>query len=114
MSKKRIASFKEFYSYYLTEHANKKNQWMHFIGTGLVILILISALLFNSYSILWLTPLVGYGFAWFGHFFIEKNKPATFTYPFWSLASDFVMFYHILSGQIDKKVEEAKKSYEKA
>jgi hypothetical protein len=53
-------------------------------------------------------PVCGYGFAWFGHFFFEKNKPATFTYPLYSLGSDFVMFWHIITGQIGKKMEEAK------
>lgn len=52
-------------------------------------------------------PLCGYGFAWVGHFFFEKNKPATFQYPFYSLASDFVMFWHILSGQLPKKMKDA-------
>ena len=51
-----------------------------------------------------LIPLTGYGFAWVGHFFIEKNRPATFTYPFYSLAGDFVMFWDILTGQINKKI----------
>jgi hypothetical protein len=54
-------------------------------------------------------PLAGYGFAWVGHFMIEKNKPATFKYPFFSLASDFIMFWHILTFQITKKLEDAKK-----
>jgi hypothetical protein len=56
-----------------------------------------------------LIPVVGYSFAWVGHFFFEKNKPATFVYPFYSLGSDFVMFWHILTGQINKKIEEAEK-----
>jgi hypothetical protein len=56
-----------------------------------------------------LIPVVGYSFAWVGHFFFEKNKPATFIYPFFSLGSDFVMFWHILTGQINKKIEEAEK-----
>ena len=52
-------------------------------------------------------PLFGYGFAWVGQFFFEKNRPATFKYPLYSLGSDFVMFFHILTMQIDKKVDEA-------
>lgn len=54
-------------------------------------------------------PLAGYGFAWVGHFMIEKNKPATFKYPFFSLASDFIMFWHILTFQINNKLEAANK-----
>ena len=52
-------------------------------------------------------PFFGYGFAWFGHFVFEKNRPATFIYPLYSLGSDFVMFFHIVTGQISEKVDEA-------
>ena len=58
-------------------------------------------------TLLFFMPLAGYGFAWFGHFMIEKNKPATFKYPFYSLASDFIMFWHILTFQINDKLKEA-------
>ena len=57
-----------------------------------------------------LIPLVAYGFAWIGHFFFEKNKPATFQYPLYSLGSDFVMFWHMLTFQIGTKLEEAHKT----
>ena len=53
-------------------------------------------------------PVLGYGFAWFGHAFFERNKPATFTYPLWSLASDFIMFWHIITGQINHKLNDAR------
>ncbi|MEA5458548.1 DUF962 domain-containing protein [Arcicella sp. LKC2W] len=93
-------SLKEFYPYYLTEHQNSISKLLHFIGTGLIILILILGLLTADYQYLWFIPLVGYGFAWVGHFFFEKNKPATFKHPFYSLASDFMMFFDILSGKV--------------
>ena len=111
-TEKKYKSFWSFYPYYLTEHGDAKNRRLHFIGTGLLLAILIVAIVLQKWWMLALIPVVGYGFAWVGHFFIEKNKPATFTYPLYSLGSDFVMFWHILTGQINKKLEEAKKNIE--
>jgi hypothetical protein len=109
-AEKKYKSFWSFYPYYLTEHGNAKNRTLHFIGTAGLIAILITAIVIKKWWMLWLIPVCGYGFAWVGHFFIEKNKPATFTYPLYSLGSDFVMFWHMLTGQITKKLEEAKKT----
>ncbi|MFN3800243.1 MULTISPECIES: DUF962 domain-containing protein [Belliella] len=94
---KRINSLKEFYPYYLQEHQNPTSRLLHFIGTGLVLIILILSIFLSRFWYLTTIPLVGYGFAWVGHFFFEKNKPATFKYPFYSLASDFILFYEILT-----------------
>ena len=110
MAEKKYKSFWEFYPYYLTEHQDLTCQRLHFIGTGIVIGLAIGALLTQKWLLLAFTPVAGYGFAWAGHFFFEKNKPATFTYPLWSLGSDFVMFWHILTGQINAKVAEARKT----
>ena len=107
MAEKKYTTFWDFYPYYLTEHSLPVNRTLHFIGTGIVIALLITAIVTMRPLLLLLIPVAGYGFAWVGHFFLEKNRPATFTYPFYSLASDFVMFYHILTGQIGKKLEEA-------
>ena len=109
-TEKVYQSFKEFYPFYLTEHANTTNRWLHFAGTSLVIGTFIAALVTQHFSWLWFLPLFGYGFAWFGHFFVEKNKPATFKYPLWSLGSDFVMYKDIVTGQLAKKLEEAKRT----
>ena len=111
-TEKKYTSFWSFYPYYLTEHGDAANRILHFIGTALLIAILIVSIALQKWWMLALIPVVGYGFAWVGHFFIEKNKPATFTYPLYSLGSDFVMFWHILTGQITKKLEEAKKIIE--
>lgn len=92
-------SLKEFYPYYLSEHQHPTSRKLHFIGTALLFLILAMAIYLSKYWILWLIPVVGYGFAWVGHFFFEKNKPATFKHPFYSLASDFVLFYHLMIGK---------------
>lgn len=96
---KKYSSLKEFYPYYLTEHQNPTSRVLHFIGTGLVLVVLVTALAMSQYIWLAAIPVLGYGFAWVGHFFFEKNKPATFTYPFYSLASDFILFFDLLRGK---------------
>lgn len=98
-SGKKINSFKEFYPFYLSEHLNPISRRLHFIGTALLFLILGGALITGRYFWLIFIPLVGYGFAWIGHFFFEKNKPATFKYPFYSLFSDFRLFFDLLIGK---------------
>ena len=108
-AEKKYKTFRSFYPYYLTEHGDVKNRTLHFIGTAGLLAILVIAIVMQKWWMLALVPVCGYGFAWVGHFFIEKNKPATFTYPLYSLGSDFVMFWHILTGQIGEKLEEAKK-----
>ena len=95
---KDYPDFKSFYPYYLSEHQNFICRVLHFIGTFGVILIIISAILIN-YKLFFFAPLCGYSFAWAGHFFFEKNKPATFKYPLFSLIGDFVMFFHIVIGK---------------
>lgn len=93
-------SFKAFYPYYLKEHRNVTCRRLHFIGSLLVLMVIISALLSQKFALLWLLPAIGYGFAWVGHFFFEKNRPATFKHPFYSLWGDWVMFKDILTGKI--------------
>jgi len=96
---KQFTSLKEFYPFYLSEHSNATSRKLHFIGTGLVFLFLLTGLSLHNYNFLIAIPFVGYGFAWVGHYFFEKNKPATFQYPFFSLASDFLMFFDLLTGK---------------
>lgn len=98
MGEKKITSLKAFYPFYLTEHTNTTSRILHFIGTALVFIMLIAGVLLN-WRFFVAIPFVGYGFAWVGHFFFEKNKPATFKYPLYSLASDFILFYHLLTGK---------------
>jgi hypothetical protein len=98
--KKDYKSFSEFYSFYLTEHDNQTNRRLHFVGTLLVILTIICTIATHRLIFLILAPVFGYGFAWIGHFKVEKNKPATFDNPFYSLAGDFIMFKDILLGKI--------------
>ncbi|MEH6462121.1 DUF962 domain-containing protein [Chitinimonas sp. JJ19] len=94
------ASFKDFYPYYLGEHQNRTCRRLHFVGSTLVLLLLLAALLRGQAALLWLLPVIGYGFAWAGHFFFEKNRPATFKHPLYSLMGDWVMFWQMLRGQI--------------
>ena len=96
----QFASFQEFYPYYLSEHANPVCRRLHFVGTSLVIGCLVMAV--RSASPIWLlyALLCGYGFAWIGHFFFEKNRPATFRHPLYSFAGDWVMYKDMLVGKI--------------
>jgi hypothetical protein len=95
-----FTSFREFYPYYLGEHADRTCRRLHFIGSTLVLGCLVLAIAqANPWWLLGM-PLAGYGFAWVGHFFFEKNRPATFTYPFYSLAGDWVMYKDMLTGRI--------------
>ena len=98
--KTEFKCFKQFYPYYLQEHANRVCRRLHIIGTALVIGLLLVALLARQPLVLLLVPLAGYGFAWIGHFFFEHNKPATFKYPLYSLMGDFVMFRDALMRRI--------------
>ena len=95
MTSEKYSTFWEFYPFYLSQHQNLVCRLLHFIGTSIIILLLIFYV--DSAKDLLFIPLVGYGFAWMGHFFFEKNKPATFEYPLYSLMGDFVMFWQILT-----------------
>lgn len=98
--KKEYTSFAQFYPFYLTQHADRANRRLHFCGTTLVLAITLTTLITGYWTLFWAVPLAGYGFAWVGHFFIEKNRPATFTYPVYSLMGDFLMFWEMLNGKI--------------
>ena len=99
-------NFAEFFPYYLREHAHPTCRALHYIGTTLVFGIVAYAIYTAEPVYLWLMPLVGYFFAWVGHFFIEKNKPATFTYPLWSLIGDFKMYFLFISGRLGPQLDE--------
>ena len=96
----KYRSFAEFYPFYLSQHANTVCRRLHFVGSLLVIAILTFSLVTVNFLWLLALPVVGYGFAWLGHFGFEKNKPATFTYPLYSLQGDWVMFFQMLTGKI--------------
>ena len=97
---KKYRTFREFYPFYLSQHANPVCRSLHFIGSCVALAVL--AVAASSGNPWWLAgvPLAGYSFAWVGHFFFEHNRPATFTYPFFSLTGDWLMFYQMLIGRI--------------
>jgi hypothetical protein len=95
----RYRTFREFYPFYLTEHVNPTSRRLHVVGTTLVVMCLIAALATLNWSFLIAAPVIGYGFAWVGHFFFEKNKPATFKYPGFSLMGDFRLWFETVTGQ---------------
>ena len=100
MDNNKYTSFKQFYPFYLSEHSKRGTKIMHVIGSFLVIVILCYSIATKDFQKLYYIPLAGYGFAWIGHFFIEKNRPATFKYPLYSFAGDWIMLKDILIGKI--------------
>jgi hypothetical protein len=106
-TKDRIDTYAEFWPYYLKEHEKPGTRVLHYIGTALVIATAIYAVFAGWWWLLLLLPILGYGFAWAGHALVERNKPATFTYPLWSLISDFRMFFVWISGQLPKELRKA-------
>ncbi len=99
MKAERHASFEAFYPYYLREHSNRTCRRIHVIGTSLVAGAFIAFLMTLNAWWLLAMPVVGYGFAWVGHFVFEKNRPATFQYPLWSLMGDWRMWFETLVGR---------------
>lgn len=94
------ASFREFYPFYLAEHSNRICRRLHFIGSALVLATLVLAFLTLDARWMLLAPVFGYGFAWAGHLIFERNRPATFRAPLYSLAADWVMFFDVLRGRV--------------
>ncbi|HBC55707.1 MAG TPA: DUF962 domain-containing protein [Gammaproteobacteria bacterium] len=97
---KQFENFSEFYPYYLAEHSNRNCRRLHFIGSALALILLITILCTGNWQWTLFLPVLGYGFAWYGHFRFEKNKPATFSHPIYSLMGDCVMFKDMLIGKI--------------
>ena len=96
-------NYREFYHFYLAEHSNSTCRNLHYIGSSLVLAVLFYGLFSGQYIILWSLPVIGYGFAWVGHFAFEHNKPATFKWPFWSFISDWLMLFQFLTGTLSDK-----------
>ena len=113
MSEERISSFKEFYPFYLSEHSDPVCRNLHYIGSTLVLSALAYIIATSQYSYLWTLLILGYGFAWVGHFFYEHNRPATFKYPLYSFASDWVMLAQFATGTLPKEHFKSKEEMEK-
>lgn len=92
-------TFSDFYPFYLREHSHPVNRALHVLGSSLSLLVLLFGAFTGRYYLILVAFIMGYAFAWVGHFFIEKNKPATFKYPFYSFAADWVMWFEVLTGK---------------
>ncbi|MDE0702222.1 MAG: DUF962 domain-containing protein [Rhodospirillaceae bacterium] len=99
-SGEKIATYREFWPFYLGEHRKPLTRRLHYFGTSLGIAAVIVALVTQTWWLLAAAVFCGYFFAWIGHFFVEKNRPATFTYPVWSLFSDFRMLWRWATGRL--------------
>jgi hypothetical protein len=104
---RRYASFAAFWPHYLTEHARPMTRALHYAGTSLLFVLLAVGLATGDWRWFAAMPLAGYGFAWVAHFTVEKNRPATFTYPLWSLAADFKMWGLWLTGRLGPELDKA-------
>ncbi|MEO5774574.1 MAG: DUF962 domain-containing protein [Sphingomicrobium sp.] len=102
-----MRSFAEFWPFYLREHSKQGTRALHLAGTSLVVAIAAVAVASGRWSLLLALPVAGYGFAWAAHFAVEKNRPATFTHPLWSLAADFRMWALWLTGRLEAELDKA-------
>jgi len=93
-------SFREFYPFYLSEHENRVSRRLHFAGTTIAALLIATAILRGRPWLLLVALLQGYALAWIGHFFFEKNRPATFRHPLWSFLGDWRMWWDVLRGRV--------------
>lgn len=103
----RIATYAEFWPYYLREHADPRTRAVHAFGTALGLTLLAAGLLAGPWWLVLVAVVAGYAFAWGSHALIERNRPATFTYPAWSLVSDFRMAWLMATGRLGPELEKA-------
>lgn len=103
----RIQTYAEFWPFYLREHSLSSTRWVHFMGTSLGVGLGITAGVTGRGALVPAALVASYGFAWFSHFFIERNRPASFKYPLWSLLSDFRMAGLMAAGQLRPHMERA-------
>ena len=104
---REFQNYNDFFDFYLTQHSQPLNRWLHGFGTIIGLAVALVAITFGHpwYVLLW--PVIGYGFAWAGHFLVEKNKPATFGHPWWSFISDFRMLVLMATGKLETRLSAA-------
>jgi hypothetical protein len=107
METERYGTYEAFWPFYVSQHLNATNRRLHFTGTTFVLLSVLAALGLHPAWLL-VAPFAGYGFAWVGHYFVEKNRPATFTYPLWSLRADFRMYRLMVVGAMGPEIARAR------
>ncbi len=112
MEQPEMRSFEEFWPFYVREHSHPANRALHFVGTTLAMGSLAAGLLTRRPGFFLAAPLLGYGCAWVGHFVVEGNRPATFTYPAWSLRGDMVMWWKTVTGTMAAEVERAMRDHD--
>src|SRR5947209_13740285 len=93
-------TYAEFWPRYLAAHADRRNRTLHFCGTLTALMLIVVAAASEEWRWLIAAPILGYGPAWFGHIVFERNRPATFAHPAWSLVSDFRMLGLFLTGRL--------------
>ena len=102
----QIHSFADFWPDYVRAHSHERTRVLHAIGSVLAVVMLGLSFAINLWFLIGV-PLVGYAFAWYAHFFVEHNKPATFGHPFYSLAADYRMLFLMMAGKMDAEVNRA-------
>jgi hypothetical protein len=99
-----MKTFAEFWPFYVRAHSRVETRVLHGIGSTLALVCVALGIVRNPWYFL-AAPVIGYAFAWFSHFFVEHNKPATFGHPFYSLAADYVMVFRMVTGRMGAEVE---------
>ena len=100
----QIETFRDFWPFYVRAHSRPGTRVLHAIGSTLA-LVCVALAVARSLWFLAAAPLIGYSFAWYAHFFVEHNKPATFGHPFYSLAADYVMVWKMATGTMSAEIE---------
>ncbi|MEQ1546483.1 DUF962 domain-containing protein [Methyloglobulus sp.] len=96
---KPYRTLKEFYPFYLSKHANRTSRRLHFVSTTIALVLVIAVVVTQFWWLMLAALMQGYAFTWVGHFFFERNKPATFTYPWLSFLGDFRLWWEILTSK---------------